>query len=191
MRLIVAVLCSLLLTAFTNPKISRSLASGAIGCPPDEIGISNETDTWGVHSFTATCRGFDYFCTFNYPAPISCKARTDLTPDQLQAAHAERAQKMDAWEAGVLRKAIEHWKKPEQVESGTEAQIRVKVDGEGELLDLSWVQPTGNKTVDKSVVKAFKNAAPFDSPPDTGAAFNGIVITFPVSTGNAVQHPTQ
>lgn len=180
MRLIFALLCWLLLTAFTNANISRSLASGAVGCPPDEIGISKEDDTRGVHSFTATCHGVDYFCTYIYPAPISCHARTDLTPEQMQAAQAERAQKMEAWTAGVLRKATEQWKKPKQIGDATEGQIQVQFDEEGEVEDLNWVKRTGTKAVDKSIANAFEDAAPFDPPPDPGAAFKGIVITFPV-----------
>lgn len=179
-RTLTAVLCFFLLTAFTNSNISRSLASGAVGCPPDEIGIGKEDDTRGVHSFTATCHEVDYFCTYIYPAPISCHARTDLTPEQVQAAQAERAQKMDTWTASVLRKAIEHWKRPDQVGDSTDGQIRVKINDEGEIEDLIWEKQTGVRAVDKSVVKAFESAEPFEPPPDTGAAFNGVVITFPV-----------
>ena len=184
-NIIVAVLCFFLLTAFTNPDISRSLASGAVGCPVEEIGISKEDDTRGVHSFTATCRGVDYFCTYIYPAPISCQARNDLTPEQLKAAQTERAEKMSEWTADVLRKATEEWERPKQIDNSTEAKIRIQIDGEGEILDWEWVDRTGVKAIDKSIVRAFENAEPFDPPPDTGTAFIGVVFTFPVSSGRA------
>ncbi len=61
------------LSGCTSAKISKSLASGAIGCPVNEITISNETVGSGVHNFTATCGGVDYFCTYMYPNPTSCK----------------------------------------------------------------------------------------------------------------------
>lgn len=179
MRLAAAILCLLLLTGFTNPDISRSLASGAIGCTPEDVGIRKEDSTRGVHSFIATCHGVDYFCTYIYPAPISCNTQADLTPEQKQAALVERAEQMDVWIAGVLRKAIANWKRPEQV-YGTEIQVLVQVDGEGELLDLNLEKSGGVKAVDKSVIKAFKKADPFDPPPDTGVAFKGVVITFPL-----------
>ena len=93
---------------------------------------------------------------------------------------AERAEQMEVWKVDVLRKAIGNWKRPEQ-DAGTEVQVLVQVDGEGELLDLSLVKPTGVKAVDKSVIKAFEKADPYDPPPDTGAAFKGVVITFPLA----------
>jgi len=73
-KLAIPLLC-LLLIGCTSAKISRSLASGTVGCPPDDIAIANETVSSGVHNFTATCRGVDYYCTYIYPAPISCKER--------------------------------------------------------------------------------------------------------------------
>lgn len=99
----------------------------------------------------------------------------------MQAALAERAEKMDVWTAGVLRKAIERWKKPKEFESNTEAQVRIQIDSDGELEELTWVKPTGIKSVDKSIVRAFESAAPYEPPPDAGAAFNGVVITVPAS----------
>lgn len=75
MKPLILVLC-VLLTGCTSAKISRSLASGTVGCPVDEITITNETVSSGVHNFTATCRGVDHFCTYMYPNPISCKSET-------------------------------------------------------------------------------------------------------------------
>lgn len=73
-KIIIAVVC-VLLTACTSARVSKSLASGAIGCPVKEITITNETVSSGVHNFTATCDGVDYFCSYMYPNPINCKER--------------------------------------------------------------------------------------------------------------------
>ena len=60
----------------TSTVISQSLASGALGCPSKEIIISDEDVNSGVHTFMATCNGKDYYCTYMYPNPISCKERS-------------------------------------------------------------------------------------------------------------------
>ena len=61
------------LAACTSAKISRSLASGAIGCAPNDIQILNETaNVGGVHNFTAVCKGVNYVCTYKYPNPTAC-----------------------------------------------------------------------------------------------------------------------
>ena len=70
-----ACLFFVLLAGCTSAEISKSLASGAIGCPIKEIAIADETVNSGVHNFTAKCDGVDYFCTYMYPNPISCKER--------------------------------------------------------------------------------------------------------------------
>lgn len=75
MKLLVTVTCLALLTGCTSAKISKALSSGAIGCPTSEIEISNETVTSGVHTFTATCKGVSYSCSYIHPAPIACKAQ--------------------------------------------------------------------------------------------------------------------
>ena len=71
---IISAFC-ILLMGCTSARVSRSLASGAVGCPPNEIEIIDETVNSGVHNFTARCNGVDYFCTYMYPNPISCKER--------------------------------------------------------------------------------------------------------------------
>jgi hypothetical protein len=69
---IIFALCVLLIGC-TSARVSRSLASGAIGCPPNEIEMINETVNSGVQNFTVRCNGVYYFCTYKYPNPISCK----------------------------------------------------------------------------------------------------------------------
>ena len=66
----------LLISGCTSARISKSLASGAIGCPTKDVKISDETATVeGLHNFTATCDGIEYFCSYMYPNPINCKER--------------------------------------------------------------------------------------------------------------------
>lgn len=57
----------------TSMQVSQNLASGSVGCSPEDITITNEDVDNGVHTFMATCQGVDYFCTYHYPNPISCK----------------------------------------------------------------------------------------------------------------------
>lgn len=59
--------------ANTNERVSRSLASGSVGCPADEVVIENETASGNIHNFTAVCKGARFSCTYLYPNPISCK----------------------------------------------------------------------------------------------------------------------
>jgi hypothetical protein len=72
-RIIVTVAC-ISLFGCTSARISKSLASGAIGCPVDAIEISDETASFeGLHNFTATCEGVEYYCSYMYPNPINCR----------------------------------------------------------------------------------------------------------------------
>lgn len=73
MKITALVALVLLVPACTSVKVSQNLASGALGCPPESIVITNEDVDKGVHTFQATCNGRDYFCTYMYPNPISCK----------------------------------------------------------------------------------------------------------------------
>lgn len=57
----------------TNERVSKALASGAVGCPTDEVQIENETATGKIHNFTAVCKGQRYACSYMYPNPIACK----------------------------------------------------------------------------------------------------------------------
>jgi len=79
-KIMLTVCVTMVIVGCTSAKISRSLASGAIGCPVKDIAISNETVGSGVHNFTATCGGVDYYCTYMYPNPTSCKERPKPIP---------------------------------------------------------------------------------------------------------------
>lgn len=39
------------------------MSSGHVGCPPEEVVISNKKDKWGSSTWTAQCRGVDWYCT--------------------------------------------------------------------------------------------------------------------------------
>jgi hypothetical protein len=75
MKKLATLLICIILTGCTSARISSSLASGTVGCPVDEITITDETVYRGIHNFTATCRGVQHVCTYMYPNPISCKKR--------------------------------------------------------------------------------------------------------------------
>lgn len=163
----------------TNPEISRRLASGAIGCPDNEIGISNEKATRGVHTFTAHCRGREYFCTYKYPAPISCSQAAGITDADVEERREELAEGMAAWKTQIIQRLHQEWERPVEYNESHKIVMRVKVDDRGKLLNLQWVSRSGNKVVDRSILKAFKGISPYPVPTDPGAAFNGIEFAFP------------
>ena len=82
MKLVVLVVLVLLSAGCTSMQVSQNLASGAIGCSPESIVIENEDVDNGVHTFSATCHGKQYYCTYMYPNPISCKAASTETSGQ-------------------------------------------------------------------------------------------------------------
>lgn len=81
---------------------------------------------------------------------------------------------MDAWQADVLKKVLATWDRPSQTASSATWKMRVKTDSRGRLLNLSWITRTGNRSLDRSIVNAFKDAAPYPAPPDAESAYNGI-----------------
>ena len=90
----------------------------------------------------------------------------------------DRSAEMAAWQAEVLNKAMVLWRKPVDPSWSSPCEIMAKFDGDGLLLNLSWVKPSGVRAVDKSIVRAFKDVKSFPPPPDPGAAISGIVFTF-------------
>lgn len=81
---------------------------------------------------------------------------------------------MAAWQAEVLRRVLATWNRPSQMANSATWKMRVKTDSRGQLLNLSWITPTGNRKLDRSIVKAFKASAPYPAPPDAAAAYEGI-----------------
>jgi hypothetical protein len=89
----------------------------------------------------------------------------------------DRSVEMAAWQAEVLKKATALWRRPADTSWTSPCEIMAKFDGDGLLLNLSWVKPSGVRAVDKSIVRAFKDAKSFPPPPDPGAAISGVVFT--------------
>ena len=162
-----------------DSDISRRLASGAIGCPAKEVGISDEEAHRGIHTFTAHCRGVEYYCTYKHPAPIQCSRQTDISDEELEKRRTEVAKAMDDWKKKVYEHVSSHWKAHKDYEPSMSITMRVKVDENGKLLNLSWVSKSDNRSVNRSILKAFKKANPYPEPPDIGAAFNGVEFVFP------------
>ncbi len=52
-----------LLNACATTAAMRSASAGQIGCPDDEVVVSNTKRDWGVGSWTATCRGHVFHCS--------------------------------------------------------------------------------------------------------------------------------
>ena len=179
MRYVLVLLSCVFLMAGTNPEVSRRLASGAVGCAPAEIGISDELSSRGIHNFTAHCKGREFFCTYQYPAPITCNQRTDLSPEEVEQSRKAKAVEMTAWKARVLARIQGVWKKPAEHAPPMTAKMGIKIDDQGRLLKLYWVAKTGNKAVDKSIKKAFERAHPYPIPPDLSEAFAGVVFEIP------------
>ncbi|MDC8010966.1 energy transducer TonB [Tahibacter soli] len=163
----------------TNPEISRRLASGSVGCPANEIGISNEEAHRGIHTFTAHCKGREYFCTYKYPDPISCSQTAGITDAEVEDHREEAAKEMEAWKEQVMGRLQQAWVKPPEYSNGQRTVMRVKLDERGRLLNLQWISRSGDARVDKSILKAFKQIEPYPIPPDVGAAFSGMEFSFP------------
>lgn len=185
LSIIFLIFCS---SSFASSKIriSQNLVAGVIGCPAKSITISDYSASSknplivSAHTFTATCNNVKYYCSYLYPSPVTCKEdvnslnkSTDDIFDELE--------EMKRWKTKVLDKAIRHWKKPESLDGMSDSEITVRVDSQGQLLNLHWVQTTNNRKIDRSIVNAFKDASPFAIPPDATEAFNGVSIIFPTN----------
>lgn len=167
-----------------NSDVSRRLASGAIGCPANEVGISNEESSRGIHTFTAHCRGGEYFCTYNYPAPISCSRTAGTTDADVKDRQVEMTEDMEVWKVEVMERVRQVWVKPSDYDGTRTTVLSVKVDERGRLLNLLWVSRSGDSDLDKSVLKAFKKVGRYPVPPDLGAAFKGVEFAFPQPRSN-------
>lgn len=74
MKALLAVVVVVLIAGCTSARISRSLSSGAIGCPSDEITITNErASIVGTHEWIAECKGKRYVCNYVSGGNANCK----------------------------------------------------------------------------------------------------------------------
>jgi hypothetical protein len=75
-QLILLLAACALVSGCTSTRVSRSLASGVIGCPSSDIKITDETaSVSGTHEFTAECDGRKYFCSYVYGSNTNCAER--------------------------------------------------------------------------------------------------------------------
>ena len=63
----------------------KSTSSGQIGCPPNEISITNLKRGWSSNTWTAVCRGEKYYCTSvatgQYSTQVNCKPEAKPSGD--------------------------------------------------------------------------------------------------------------
>ena len=59
------------LAACTSADL-RGPSSGFVGCPPNEIEITNDEPGWNQRSWTASCRGRTFTCSAVHRAGYSC-----------------------------------------------------------------------------------------------------------------------
>ncbi|WP_140413857.1 hypothetical protein [Bathymodiolus platifrons methanotrophic gill symbiont] len=72
-KLIITTFIVVLIQGCTSTRISRDLSSGAIGCPAQEIKISNETAHINTHNWVASCRGKIFICSYVSGGSANCK----------------------------------------------------------------------------------------------------------------------
>ena len=57
----------------TNENISKDFTASSIGCNPSNIQILNEKASLnGMHTWTAMCKGKEYFCTYHVGDGAKC-----------------------------------------------------------------------------------------------------------------------
>lgn len=74
MRTMAVLIAALMLAGCTSARISRSMSSGVIGCPTDQIEIVDEKASLsGTHEWIAECKGKRYVCSFVAGSNTNCK----------------------------------------------------------------------------------------------------------------------
>jgi hypothetical protein len=67
----------------------EAVTAGHVGCPPDEITVSGESETWGASSWTAECHGKLYYCSAaggGRGAPdVACREATETAASDVHA----------------------------------------------------------------------------------------------------------
>ena len=85
---------------------------------------------------------------------------------------------IELWKVDVVNLAMKNWEKPSSTDNEISTEIEVMVDNTGKLLNLRWVKPTSDRTVNRSIVNAFKKAKFFKAPPTPMPTFT-VVVSFP------------
>lgn len=96
-------------------------------------------------------------------------------------------EQMASWQADVLNNMLATWKPPSDKARSETWAIQVKTDPHGRLLNLKWISPTGNRSIDRSIINAFKDTSPYPAPPDAEAAKNGITFIDEASARRPVE----
>jgi len=126
------------------------------------------------------------------PASTEIKNLLDNIPQIENKAAPEQAEKPPADAEPIdftaymddVRKAIlVHWNPSSgslKKHPSAEAQVLVKVDDNGNITEVGMIQPSGEKSFDKSVLKALDatDTVPAPVPAMAGDAARGIVVTF-------------
>jgi hypothetical protein len=76
---IMVLIVAMAFSSCTSARISSEMASGAIGCRPNEITILNETASFsgGRHNFEAICKGKLFICSYHSSTGMNCKEALD------------------------------------------------------------------------------------------------------------------
>ena len=61
-RIMAVAFCGLLSTGCVASETYQRYSSGSVGCPPREIAISDDGETFTESSWTAKCRGKTFYC---------------------------------------------------------------------------------------------------------------------------------
>jgi len=149
---IMVLVVSMVLFSCTSARISSDLASGAIGCRPDEITIINETATFvgARHNFEAICKGKRFICSYQPTTGINCKEALQDTMEGMMQDTTEKNMMdqnsiYDALKNGVVKDTETglEWKLgPNSDVIWVEAKSmiqKLKLDGDG------WRMPTENE----------------------------------------------
>jgi hypothetical protein len=86
--------------------------------------------------------------------------------------------RIEDWKASVMAKGLAKWEKPASLEPGTRLSFAAKINAQGRLLNLSWLERSGKRRIDRPFINAFNAAAPFDPPPAGFNASQGVVFSY-------------
>ena len=72
-KVLIGLFSLVLISGCTSARISKSLSSGAVGCPANEITIKNERASFGgLHTWIAECKGHQFVCSYQETTGVNC-----------------------------------------------------------------------------------------------------------------------